>query len=245
MTQVYREVCTRFGKVPNFLPPSAQQIAQHQGMWSRVLREFHQTKCRMPSASVSPAIRTRDAGSFSSDSRCYVAAIQLGSYASKTTAPLTSSSTLSSDYLSTRIWAPLAMERDGYWLLDASDGLETGGDEISGTLRDYARFGQFFLCAGVIRGKAVLPPGWRDLAARPHTPIAAYGQVDDDPLGFGYQWWAFPTGQSALPSPTGPSPRRASSASFFMSTPRKTSWRSSGVRGDRHGTTGPRSRHTQ
>ncbi|HYB50526.1 MAG TPA: hypothetical protein VED47_05395 [Burkholderiaceae bacterium] len=27
----------------------------------------------------------------------------------------------------------------------------------------------------------------------------AYGQVDDDPLEYGYRWWAFPTAQSALP----------------------------------------------
>lgn len=104
-----------------------------------------------------------------------------------------------SDYLSRRIWAPLGMEQDAYWLLDAPGGLEAGGDNISATLRDYGRFGLFFLDGGRIGGESILPAGWRDEATRPNTPVAAYGQVDDDPLGFGYQWWSFPVGDGALP----------------------------------------------
>ena len=104
-----------------------------------------------------------------------------------------------SDYLSHKIWSRLGMEMDAYWLLDSPDGLETGGDNISAVLRDYARFGLFFLREGVIGSESVLPTGWRDLATKPHTAAAAYGRVDDDPLGYGYQWWAFPTGAAALP----------------------------------------------
>jgi CubicO group peptidase (beta-lactamase class C family) len=104
-----------------------------------------------------------------------------------------------SDYLSRKIWAPLGMERDAYWLLDAPDGLETGGDNISATLRDYGRFGLFFLNDGRLDSASILPQGWRDEATRPGTPVASYGQVDDDPLGFGYQWWSFPVGDGALP----------------------------------------------
>ncbi len=104
-----------------------------------------------------------------------------------------------SDYLSRKIWAPLGMDQDAYWLLDAPGGLETGGDNISATLRDYGRFGLFFLDDGRIGGNSILPAGWREEATRPTTPVAAYGQVDDDPLGFGYQWWSFPVGDGALP----------------------------------------------
>jgi len=112
-------------------------------------------------------------------------------------------STTLSDYLSSKIWARLGMERDGYWLLDAPNGLETGGDNFSATLRDYARFGLFFLREGVIGDDEVLPAGWRDYATRPHGAVNGYGRVDpddpDDPLGYGYQWWSFPTGAEALP----------------------------------------------
>jgi CubicO group peptidase (beta-lactamase class C family) len=104
-----------------------------------------------------------------------------------------------SDYLSRTVWARMGMEHDAYWLLDAPDGLETGGNEISATLRDFGRFGLFFLNGGRIGTEEMLPPGWRDIATRPHTAVASYGQVDDDPLGFGYLWWCFPAGEGALP----------------------------------------------
>jgi CubicO group peptidase (beta-lactamase class C family) len=126
-----------------------------------------------------------------------------------------------SDYLSSRIWAPLGMESDGYWLLDAPNGLETGGDNLSATLRDYGRFGLFFLNGGVIDGVEVLPAGWRELATKPHTPVAAYGHVDDDPLGYGYQWWAFPTGAAALPFHDGAFTAQGIFGQFLYINPRE------------------------
>jgi CubicO group peptidase (beta-lactamase class C family) len=105
-----------------------------------------------------------------------------------------------SDYLSQKVWAPLGMEADGYWLLDAPNGLEMGGNNFSATLRDFARFGQFFLREGMVNGNRVLPDGWRDLAGQPDAAVTAHGQLYPGyPLGYGYQWWSFPTGASAIP----------------------------------------------
>lgn len=105
-----------------------------------------------------------------------------------------------SDYLSKKIWAPAGMEADAYWLLDAKNGLEMGGNNLSATLRDYARFGLFFLHQGKIGDQSVLPQGWRDLAAHPDTALTAHGQLYPNyPLGYGYQWWSFPSGEYALP----------------------------------------------
>lgn len=104
------------------------------------------------------------------------------------------------DYLSQKIWAPLGMEADGYWLLDSEGGLEMGGNNISATLRDHARFGQFFLHDGVVNGSRVLPEGWREQAGQPSAAVTAHGQLYPGyPLGYGYQWWSFPTGANALP----------------------------------------------
>lgn len=104
------------------------------------------------------------------------------------------------DYLSQKVWAPLGMEADGYWLLDAEGGLEMGGNNFSATLRDYARFGQFFLRRGVVNGNSVLPDGWRELAGQPDAAVTAHGQLYPGyPLGYGYQWWSFPTGADAIP----------------------------------------------
>ncbi|MCB2053209.1 MAG: serine hydrolase [Geminicoccaceae bacterium] len=87
------------------------------------------------------------------------------------------------DYLSEKIWKLYGMEADAYWWLDSPDGVEIGGSGLAATLRDFARFGQFFLDGGVIDGKAVLPEGWTEEAGSPKT------MPDGSPLAYGYMWW--------------------------------------------------------
>jgi CubicO group peptidase (beta-lactamase class C family) len=87
------------------------------------------------------------------------------------------------DYLSETIWKPYGMEADANWWLDSPDGVEIGGSGISATLRDYARFGQFFLEGGVIDGERVLPEGWTEDAGRPHE------LSDGTKIEYGLMWW--------------------------------------------------------
>jgi CubicO group peptidase (beta-lactamase class C family) len=87
------------------------------------------------------------------------------------------------DYLSEKIWIPYGMEADATWWLDSPDGMEIGGSGISATLRDYGRFGLFFLNEGVIDGTSVLPDGWTGEAAGP-TRLK-----DGTALDYGYMWW--------------------------------------------------------
>jgi CubicO group peptidase (beta-lactamase class C family) len=104
-----------------------------------------------------------------------------------------------SNYFSEKIATPMGMETDGYWILDSANGLEMGGNNFSATLRDYARFGQFFLRDGSAGYPRVLPVGWRDLASQPSNAATAHGKLYlNYPLGYGYQWWSFPTGTSAI-----------------------------------------------
>lgn len=104
-----------------------------------------------------------------------------------------------SDYFSKKIWAPAGMESDGYWMLDAPNGLEMGGNNFSARLRDYGRFGLFFAREGMLNGGSVLPRGWRDLAGHPDTAITACGKLYPDySMGYGYQWWSFPSGADAI-----------------------------------------------
>ncbi|WP_295170481.1 serine hydrolase, partial [uncultured Paracoccus sp.] len=72
-----------------------------------------------------------------------------------------------SDYLAEKIWQPYGMEADANWWLDSPDGVEIGGSGLSATLRDFARFGQFFLEGGVIDGSTILPDGWTETAGQP------------------------------------------------------------------------------
>jgi len=82
------------------------------------------------------------------------------------------------DYLSEKIWTRIGAEQDAVWMLDQA-GMELGGCCLSMTLRDYARFGLFFLRGG----EGVLPEGWVKDASTAHVPTGNPGE------GYGYFWW--------------------------------------------------------
>jgi CubicO group peptidase (beta-lactamase class C family) len=106
-----------------------------------------------------------------------------------------------SDYLSERIWARFGMEADGYWTLDSENGLEMASGGCNFVLRDYGRFGQFILEDGVVAGERILPEGWIAEASHPRadSPQVGYGKLAAGmPLGYGYQWWAFPSDNPRL-----------------------------------------------
>ncbi|WP_082666351.1 serine hydrolase [Aureimonas sp. AU4] len=87
------------------------------------------------------------------------------------------------EYLSEKVWVPYGMESDATWWLDSPGGSEIGGSGISATLRDYARFGQFFLDEGRIGETSILPENWTREATQP-TALK-----DGKPLDYGYMWW--------------------------------------------------------
>jgi CubicO group peptidase (beta-lactamase class C family) len=58
------------------------------------------------------------------------------------------------------------------------------------TLRDYARFGLFFMHGGIADGKQILPKDWVKEAST--TQI----QSDWGHYGYGFQWWVMPGGKA-------------------------------------------------
>jgi len=97
------------------------------------------------------------------------------------------------DYFAEKVWGPAGMEADGYWQLESPGGLELGGMGVGARLRDFGRFGQFFLEEGEAGGRQPLPQGWRDLAGQPDAEATGFGKLEKGyPLGYGYQWWVFP-----------------------------------------------------
>ena len=63
------------------------------------------------------------------------------------------------EYCSTKIWQPMGMERDGFFILD---GDEPFGDEIIcsccvASLRDYAKWGTLMIADGAALGQRILP----------------------------------------------------------------------------------------
>jgi len=91
-----------------------------------------------------------------------------------------------SDYLSEKLWQPLGMEGDAYWMLDTS-GAEIAGCCLSATLRDYGRFALFFMHGAKLpNGQAVVPDGWVQQATTT-TREATEGLQGRG--GYGLQWW--------------------------------------------------------
>lgn len=105
------------------------------------------------------------------------------------------------DYCAKKIWGPVGMEHDGYFMLDSDDGQEITGSCCGASLRDYARFGLLMLNDGVTpNGERVLPEGWareatapsapnfhKDLGERPRLDVSAFA-------GYGYLWWVHHVG---------------------------------------------------
>ncbi|MFZ1006138.1 MAG: serine hydrolase [Candidatus Sulfotelmatobacter sp.] len=85
-------------------------------------------------------------------------------------------------YLSERIWSKFGMESDATWWLESPDGQEIGGSGLSATLRDYGRFGLFFMNGGVVGKEKLLPENWTSEATS--IKIISSKKVD-----YGYMWW--------------------------------------------------------
>lgn len=85
-------------------------------------------------------------------------------------------------YLSERIWSKFGMESDATWWLDSPDGQEIGGSGLSATLRDYGRFGLFFMNGGFVGEEKILPEGWI-------TQAASSKMIGNKKVNYGYMWW--------------------------------------------------------
>jgi CubicO group peptidase (beta-lactamase class C family) len=85
-------------------------------------------------------------------------------------------------YLSDSIWSKFGMESDATWWLESPNGQEIGGSGLSATLRDYGRFGLFFLNGGIVGEKSILPEGWIAEAGSPKM-------ISGKKVNYGYMWW--------------------------------------------------------
>jgi CubicO group peptidase (beta-lactamase class C family) len=91
-------------------------------------------------------------------------------------------------YLEEKIWKPVGMEADAYWVRDRL-GHDLGRSMLNATSRDYARFGYFFMHGCRIGGTSIVPAGWVEDASRAHLQT-------NEGDGYGYEWWISPNGRS-------------------------------------------------
>lgn len=95
------------------------------------------------------------------------------------------------EYLSQKIWQPMGMQQNSYWLQDECSDLNIGGSGLSATLRDFARLGQLMLNGGKIDGTELFSKEWLSHATKVMHPLNDQGD------GYGYLWWCFHDGSYA------------------------------------------------
>jgi CubicO group peptidase (beta-lactamase class C family) len=97
------------------------------------------------------------------------------------------------DIMTEKIWQPLGMEADATWLQHRDDakGLALGYCCLNARLRDYARFGEFYLKAsnGQGLGESTLPDGWVERLPKPATPSHQPGGEQYSGRGYSYHFW--------------------------------------------------------
>jgi len=97
------------------------------------------------------------------------------------------------DIISQKIWQPMGMEADATWLQHRDDekGIALGYCCLNARLRDYARFGQFYLEAsnGKGLGAEVLPSDWLEKLPKPASASHAPGGKNYAGRGYSYHFW--------------------------------------------------------
>jgi len=87
-------------------------------------------------------------------------------------------------YMQEKLFTPLGMEYDGYWLLDGEN-MEMVLGGLNLTLRDFAKIGSLFLNNGNWNDNQVVSSEWVKSSVIPDGPHVQPGIE----FGYGYQWW--------------------------------------------------------
>lgn len=88
------------------------------------------------------------------------------------------------DYMQEKLWTPLGMEYEGYWLIDGEN-MEMALGGLNATLRDYAKIGSLYLKNGNWKGQQLVAKEWVRSSVTPDAPHIQPGEE----FGYGYQWW--------------------------------------------------------
>lgn len=97
-----------------------------------------------------------------------------------------------SDFAQSRLFGPLGIEHDGYWLVDP-DGMEAVFAGLLLSARDYAKLGELYRTMGSFAGQHIVPEAWVRDSTRIMAQHTDYGKVmlgdSYTTFGYGYQWW--------------------------------------------------------
>ena len=94
------------------------------------------------------------------------------------------------DYAKEKLWDPIGMQHDSYWLIDGT-GMEAALGGLVTTVGNCAKLGSLFLNKGNWYGQQLVPEAWVTASTTPDAPHLVPGKRDNSAhvLGYGYQWW--------------------------------------------------------
>lgn len=94
------------------------------------------------------------------------------------------------DYMQAKLWDPLGMNHDAYWIVDSA-GVEMAFGGLNASALDYARLGELHRLGGLWQGERIVSAEWVSAATTPDAPHVMPNRPDDPDfgLGYGYQWW--------------------------------------------------------
>lgn len=98
------------------------------------------------------------------------------------------------DLMSERIFQPLGLERDPYYVTDG-EGVEFVLGGLNLTTRDYARLGLLVEQDGQWQGRQIVPADWLAESTAISAPPMTAADDDAAPGGYGYQWWIPPAAE--------------------------------------------------
>jgi CubicO group peptidase (beta-lactamase class C family) len=95
-----------------------------------------------------------------------------------------------SSYTSEKLWKPVGMESNAFWMIDGT-GMEMAFGGLNAGLRDFARFGRLYLHKGNWNGTQIVPQSWVEDSLTPDAPHLKPGvrAGNERGMGYGYQWW--------------------------------------------------------
>ncbi|MEM7162074.1 MAG: serine hydrolase [Bacteroidota bacterium] len=91
-----------------------------------------------------------------------------------------------SDYAEKMVWQKIEATESALWNLDEEKGFEKASCCYYATARDFARFGQLYLCQGNWKGEQIVSSAWVDESIKPVNIPNPDGTMATN---YGYQWW--------------------------------------------------------
>lgn len=94
-------------------------------------------------------------------------------------------------YLERKLWQPMGMEFDAYFMVDGED-MELAMGGLNVALRDMVRMGRLYLHKGNWDSVQIVPQQWVNDSTTPGAPHVMPGHNNPNstnPFGYGFQWW--------------------------------------------------------